>query len=274
MVLILTAGLFVSIFVLSFLSFVPSGPYDVTPAMTVADLTQNRLDQYLTKDKTMILKILGKSRDEVIKSGIINGIVWALLAFLLVFLLGVKTKLLTVLFMILAFFGGIWFTQYSLKSSYRKWQTSLLVGIPELVNFMPAFLAIDGIITKDAFAQTIPLLPKLLKEELWEVMDKIERNSRVKEALEGFAKKANNSTVSAICFRLSAGWGVSIEPDIFDDLSDQIQDMNELIIARATTMKTLYFVLVCFLGFIGVILVLGYPALHFLFKILTEGMGV
>jgi uncharacterized membrane protein YhaH (DUF805 family) len=269
--LVLSVGLFVSLFAALLLFIVPQGVYDVSPAVAAADVAKQRIDKWLVRDKSTVLETIKKSAEEVVRTGLLTGGMLALLGFLVFFnFIGAFAVLVAVAF----FFLGIFVTQKVLENEYRRWQDNLYAGVPQLVNFVPAFLEIEGITVREAIEHTLVFLPQPLRQEIWQALDMIKRTARVQDALDALARKANNPAVDAICFRLAANWNTSISADIFEDLNDQIQDMNELIVTRATVAKTGYLALICVLGLVGMILIFGYPGFKYLMQSLTGGFGM
>jgi len=264
----LAAALFVCLFATFFLLCVPLSEYEVSPASAAVDAIKRRIDARLTSGgKNEMLSILGRNVKDLIKTGLVAGAGLALLLLLVTFkFLGPFSAVLSLIGLI----TGVFLTERLLESEYRKWQGRLLDGVPTLVNFVPAFLEVEGVTPREALSHTVPFMSEPMKDEMWRAINKISRTGRVREAMDVLAKKAKHPLVDAICFRLSAAWDAKITSDIFADLADQVEDVTELAAQRATTAKTGLMALVCVLGLIGILLEFGYPGYKFLMDMLTK----
>lgn len=264
-------GLFICLFAAFFLLCIPLNEYEVSPVTAAVDTVKKRLSNYFAAgDRREVLTILGRSVKDVIKTGIVTGMGLGLLALLISFkFLGPYSALPAVVFLAL----GILLTGKVLQSEFKRWQNKLLDGIPTLVNFVPAFLEIEGVTPREALTHTVAFLPEPLRSEMWSVISKIKRTARVREATDALARRAKHPLIDAICFRLSAAWDAKVTSDIFADLADQVEDAIELAVARATAAKTGYLALICVLGLIGMMLIFGYPAGKYLLDKVAGGFG-
>lgn len=265
-------GLFICLFIAFFLLCAPLSEYEVSPVMSAVDAVKKRLlSRYDAGDKKEILKILGRSVKDVIKTGIVTGVGLGFLALILTFkFLGPFSVIPAVVFLIF----GILLTDKVLQGEFKRWQSKLADGIPTLVNFMPAFLEIEGVTPREALSHTIAFLPDPLRSEMQPVVNKIARTGRVREATDELARRAKHPLIDAICFRLSAAWDAKVTSDIFADLSDQVEEAIELSVSRATAAKTGYLALICVLGLIGMMLIFGYPGGKYLLDKLAGGFGM
>jgi NADH:ubiquinone oxidoreductase subunit 6 (subunit J) len=254
---LLFASLFAGLYLLTV-----SGEYEVSPAAMAVDAVKRTVGgSLLSGRKQEIISTIGKSASNIIKTGILSGVGLGALFFLLTF------KFIGTLSIILAAVGfvlGILFTGTILENEFKKWQNQVLEGIPALVTFMPAFLEIEGITPREALSYTVNFLPEPLKGEMEKTIDTIRRTGRIKQAMDRLAKKVGHPLFDTICFRISAAWDAKVTPDIFTDLADQVDEMNELAISRATVAKTGFFALVCVLGLIGIMLIYVYPGIKLL----------
>jgi len=262
-------GLFASLFVACLLMTVSLDEYRVSPANLAVDAVRRQLGLRLAPEGNL-LAIVGRSMQEVVKTGIVTGTGLGLIAFMTTFrLVGPLAVAIAVACSLL----GVLLTGKAVNNEYRRWQARLLAGLPTLVNFLPSFLAVDGVTAREALGYSLSFLPEPLKSELWAVLDKIRRTGRVREAMDRLAERARHPLADAICFRLSAAWDARITPDIFADLTDQVADMNELAISKTTAAKTGYLALLSVIGLIGMTLVYGYPAVVFLLDKMQQGFG-
>ncbi len=263
----LIMGLFITSLLAFMLLIVPAGEFHISPATTATSKVRRSLNNYFFRDnKREIMQTLGRSTKEILKTGVIVGFGLALIVIITTFkFLGPYSALLA----ITAFLFGVLSTDKVVESEYKKWQEELFTGIPALVNFVPAFLEVQGITAREALYYSLPFIPQPLRGEMEEVINKIKRTGRVQEPLKVLSKKANNSVVDAICIRLSSAWDTKISSDIFDDLSEQVESINELAVNKSTVAKTGYLTLISVLGLIGVTLIFGYPGIKFLANQLT-----
>ncbi|MGB9826314.1 MAG: hypothetical protein ACPLRU_06550 [Desulfofundulus sp.] len=271
--MLLGLGLFACLFAAFILLCVSFDDHEVSPAALAVDSVKRRINARLFGgSRSEILAIIGRGARDVLKTGIVTGTGLGLLVFLVFF------KFAGPLLSLVPGFGGVVvgviLTGKILENEYRKWQGRLLDGVPTLVNFVPAFLEVEGVTPREALGYTIPFLPEPLRSEMWSAFDKIRRTSRVREAMDVLARKAKHPLVDAICFRLSAAWDTKITSDIFADLADQVDDIKEMAAARATAAKTGYLALICVLGLVGMMLIYGYPGFKFLMDKLTEGFAL
>lgn len=256
--------LFATLAVLMYL-ILSKDEYAISPAGTVIEKARLNIEAYLTSgNKKLIYDVLGKKPSEVIKIGFITG---GGLGFLTVFICAKFIGLFALLPGLLLFATGFVLADLVFQNEYRRWQSGIFEGVPNLVNFMPSFLEVGGIITpREALSLTIPFISQPLQSEMKRVVDKIERTGRVKEAFDEFAERTKHPVIDAICFRLSASWDAKITPDIFEDLNDQIKDLAELEAANATAKKGGLLALLCVVGLIGAAFVFGFPAVKYLFS--------
>lgn len=260
-------ALFVCLLIAFLFIFVPRDEYEVTPGAAAVDVIKRQFSSWLLSRED-ILKMLGRSMKDMVKTGLLVGMGLAVLIFLITFrLLGPFAVVLSLAGLIL----GMLLAEKLLDKEYKRWQEDLLSGVPQMVNFVPAFLEIEGVLPREALNYTLPFLPEPLKSEMWSVINKVKRTGKVHEAMDAFSKKANHPLIDAICFRLSAAWDAKVTSDLFADLSDQVEDMTEMAVARATTAKTGYMALVCVLGLLGMVLIYGYPGGKYLLDKITGG---
>jgi hypothetical protein len=214
------------------------------------------------------LALAGWTPAEAARTGMIAGAGLAAIGGLLAFLL---CRPLVPFLVCGLFLAGVLVARYAADNEYRRWQAALVDGMPDLVNFLPAFLEVTGITPKEALSRTVRFLSGPLKAEMERVLDPIERRGGVDEAFEEFRKRANHPLADAVSTRLAAAWNVTVTPDMFADLADQVRDAVELAAARATAAKGGLLALVCVLGMAGMALVFGWPGVQYLLTRLGEG---
>ena len=253
--------LFVSLLTAIICCVVPFGER-ASPVLVLLDTVKHRLNKYLTRgDKKELYQILDKEVEDVISIGLLIGGAFGVLGFLITVLpLGGYAIVVGVAF----FISGLFLTEIVLSNEYRRWQDKLLEGIPTLINFMPSFLEVGTITPREAINLTIPFLSNPLRAEMMSVVNKIARTGKIHEPMDALANRAKHPVIDAICFRISAAWDTRVTPDIFIDLNDEIENMNQMAAARTTAAKSGLLALLCVLGLLGALLVYGYPALMFL----------
>lgn len=269
--MVLTAGLFISVFALLFFLMVPVGEYDVSPATMTIDALRHRIEAMLTKgDRGEKLAIMGRTTGDVIKTGLVAGFGLGLLGGFLTFkFIGVLALAVAVGFFVL----GLGLTQMAMGNEFKRWQNKVLASVPTLLNFVPAFLEVGSVTPREALSYTLPLLGEPLRSELWQVVDLIARTGRVQDAFDGLANRVKHPLMDAICFRLSSTWDTKMTPDIFSDLSDQVDEIREEEIHKATVAKSGFLALICVIGLLGAVMVFGYPGFKFLAVKLSSGFG-
>lgn len=272
MVAVVAAGLFISLFVALYILLTPPHEHDVSPARAAVDVVKRRLTSRLAGgEKGEILALLGRNVRDVLKLSLLIGSGLSFLVFV------VTAKFLGAFALVLAVATGvlsIFLVEKAIENEYKKWRARLLEGMPSLVGFFPAFLEVEGVTPREALEHTVPFLPEPLRSEVQSVLTSIRFKGRVSEAVAPLVRRAKDSLVDAVCLRLSAAWDAGMGPEVFADLSDQVEQLKKLAAARATAAKTGYLALVCVLGLIGMMLVFGYPGFKFLMEKLTAGFGI
>lgn len=185
--LILSLLLFLSLFAALYLLCVPLRNYDLSPATLAIDSIKRGVSGRLVEGrKKEIISLLGKSAKAVLKTGIFTGFALAVLAFLLAFkFIGAFSVVVAVAFFIL----GIFITEKVLENEYRIWQGKLLEGVSALINFVPAFLEVEGVTPREALGNSVAFLPEPLRSEMAVAVDNIKRTGRVNDAMEELTKK-------------------------------------------------------------------------------------
>jgi len=269
--MVLTAGLFLSLLVALFLLLVPSGVYGTSPAGITVDIARRRLLQKLLEgEKAARLAVIKRAPSDIIKTGLLIGLGLGLLALLLGHhFIGVLAIPLAVGVTI----AGIYLAEYGAYNEFKAWQARFFEGMPVLVDFVPAFLEVGSINTREALNLTIPFLPEPLKTEVTTVLDKIRRTNKVKEALDSLASRAKHPVADSVCFRLAANWN-NMQPEMFDDLGDEMVDIQEMSATRATTLKGGMFALIAVVGLLGAFLIYGYPGWQYTKELIGGGFGI
>ncbi|MBE3582128.1 MAG: hypothetical protein IMW96_10955 [Thermoanaerobacteraceae bacterium] len=265
------AGLFVTAFVFFYLVFCP-GTDETSVAAVTADAIKARLQRgFLTPERAVRLQTIGRTAGELFRGGAVIGGAAAFLAFV------VAVRFLGVFALVpaaVAFMVGPLLASASVDYEFRRWQGRVLDGVPNLFNFVPAFLETGVLTPREALALSLPFIPQPLRGLLENAVASITLAHNVKDAMDELAGIVKHPLIDAIAFRLSSAWDVRVDAGIFDDLSGQLVSVREEAAARATAAKASYFVLVAVLGLLGALLLFGYPALKFMMQKLTRGFGV
>lgn len=264
---VLTLGLLASLLAAFWLLFVGKEE-ELSPAALVVDWVKRWTIGFVGGGREERLALVGWTAAEVARTGIIAGVGLAAIGGMLAFLL---CRPLAPVLACALFVGGLLVARYAADNEYRRWQAAVVDGMPDLVNFLPAFLEVTGITPRQALARTTKLLPGPLRAEMERVLDPIERRGSVDEAFDGFRRRVNHPLADAVSTRLAAAWEARVTPDMFADLADQVRDAVELAVTRATAAKGALLALVCVLGMAGMALVFGWPGVQYLLTRLGEG---
>ncbi|WP_003541990.1 hypothetical protein [Desulfotomaculum nigrificans] len=266
---ILLLGVGISVYITLHLLLVPDR-YGICPGNLTIDLIQRKLrDFYSTENEE--LKIIGKSPDYAIKASLFIGLAFGLLGWIAtVHFIGPYSCLVAILLCIL----GLLLVKWVLGNEFKKWQSQLLIGVAQMVNFVPAFLSVGTIIPLAAFKLSLEFIPEPFKGELSTALDRISRKAEVDEAMDRLIDRARHPLVDAICSRLKVSWDHRFEPTIFDDLSDQIKEINEMAAAKATVAKSATYAVLAIIGLIGALFIYGFPAYKVLMEKVSGGFGM
>jgi len=271
LLIVFSAGLFICLLASLYLLLVPTGVYNTSPAGVTIDRARRLLERKLTDgDKASRLAIVKRSTTDIIKTGLYIGLGLGSITLLLGFkYLGFMVVPLAIVITIL----GIYLAEFATQNEFRAWQAQLFEGVPVMVNFVPAFLEVGSITPREAISLTLPFLPEPLKGEIWSVLDQVKRTGNVEDAFQKLAQRTKHPSLDAICFRISTAWKSRIDPDIFDDLGDEIDDLREMAATRATTLKGGMFAMISVIGLLGGLLIFGYPGLQFMVQKMGGGFG-
>lgn len=262
--------LFASLFALFLFLLVP-GRYSSSPAAITYDTLRRSVEGHLVGEKEAKLQILGKTVADVTRSGLFIGLFAGLLVGV-----GVSSFVphwLALTLGIASFAGGLALSQAGLNIEFQRWQARVFADVPNLVSFAPSFLQVGGITLRDSIAMTVPFLTGPLKDELWIAIDKVKRTGNTRDAFDELAARIDHPCMNSICLRISTAWDASPSPDLFADLSDQLQDVEELAAAGATAGKAGMLALTCVLGLFGSMIVIGYPMWIYLSLQMSRGFG-
>lgn len=271
MYMALTAGLFLSLFAVLLLLLVPAGVYGTSPAAITADMVRRRLEEKLLEgEKSARLAVIKRSPGDIIKTGLLIGLGLGFLTLLLGYhFIGMLAIPLAVGVTII----GIYMAEYGAHNEFKSWQSRFFEGMPVLVDFVPAFLEVGSINTREALNLTVPFLPEPLKTEVTTALNKIRRTNKVKEAMDTIASRAKHPVADSVCFRLSANWN-NMQPEMFDDLGDEMEDIQEMAATRATTLKGGMFAMIGVVGLLGALLIYGYPGWLYTKELIGGGFGI
>lgn len=262
--------LFICIFVVMYSVFVsPSG--DLSIAETTVDVVRSKLIEYLERgEHRKIIETMKLDTGAMLKKGFIIGVLIGILLLLLtIHAMGSLSLSMFFVGMIL----GILAVDMSIRRSYREWRQNMAMGIPSLIDFLPAFLEIKGMTVFSALKSTLSFIPEPLKSEIGYTVTRIGNTGDYAGALNRLSARINDPVLGAVCARLSATWESEVSPDLFLDLSQDIEGIRELIAAKATVIQKVVFVVVSIVGLIGLIFLAGYPAMIYLEKVVGKSFG-
>jgi len=262
--------LLASLFILFLLLLVP-GKYSSSPVAITYDTLRRRVENHFAGEQEAKLQILGKTVADVTRSSLFIGLFAGVLvgAAALPFV----PHWLAMVLGVVSFAGGIALSQAGLNIEFQRWQARVFADVPNLVSFAPSFLKVGGITLRDSISMTVPFLTGPLKDELWIAIDKVKRTGNTRDAFDELAARVDHPCMNSICLRISTAWDASPSPDLFADLSDQLQDVEELAAAGTTAGKAGMLALTCVLGLLGSMIVIGYPMWIYLSLQMTRGFG-
>jgi hypothetical protein len=265
--LILAGVLFVVLLILFLLLFLP-GERAAPVAITYDYLRRNLEEQFIPEDKRPRLEIVGRKAKDVLKSGLLIGVCLGVFGFMITLK---RLHWLAIIVGIASFFVGLLMARFGVNREFKNWQARVFDDVPNLISFTPAFLRTGSITLRGAISLTLPFLSGPLRDEIWMTIDRIKRTGSAKDSFADLAKRIGHPCMESICSRLSTAWDASPSPDLFDDLSDQIQDIEEIAAAGSTATSAGLAALICVLGLFGAFLVFGYPAWQYMVSKLAMG---
>jgi hypothetical protein len=239
-------------------------------AETTVDIIRTKMINYIEKKNGREIKLLELDVMALVKQGLLLGGSIGIL--LMVFLVG-KTGSLSVLAIPAGMLIGIVLTSISVSKKYEKWQGDLVAGLPDLTDFVPAFLEIPGVTIRSALENGLSFLSNPLRAEMEHAVYEISRTGKTKEALDDLSYRADNPTITAICTRLKLAWFTSVKPDIFMDLREELDYARELAIAKSTTARKAYFMLVLLIGIVGMAVLFICPGINWFHNTLNKAFG-
>lgn len=255
----LTIGLFLSLLCLLLLLTITTR-HSASPAAKTIDAARQKIRDQLTRGhRATRLAVMAKHSREVVNTALGIGIGTGLLALLVGWVLIGPWALILSVF---AAVGGILLVDVLLANEYRQLQARMFEGVPVLIDFVPAFLAVGTITPREAMKHTLAFLPEPFKSEMWAVTDRIARTGNPKEAFSSLRERLQHPAVDALCLRLSSVWDTRVSPDVFDDLSDLVTEIKEMAATRATAAKGGFLALVLLMGLLTGMLLIGYPGLQ------------
>jgi hypothetical protein len=266
----LTGLLFCSLVALFALLLVPGE--DAAPAAVTYDFLRRSMEEhYIPENRKPRLEILGRKLQDVTKSGLLIGTGLGLLGIVVTLK---RWHWLAILAGIALFFAGLLLTRFGVNREFKKWQARVLDDVPNLISFAPAFLKTGGVSLRRAISLTLPFLAGPLGDEIWMAIDRVERTGNARDAFDELSRRIGHPCMDSICQRMSTAWDASPSPDLFDDLSEQLQDVEEIAAAGSTAASAGLAALICVIGLLGIGLVFGYPAWQCLASKLTAGFGL
>ena len=265
--------LFVGIAVLLIAVFVWEERLGLSWAEITLDNVRSSLIERLERDgRQEKAAIMGQIVEEVFKKALPVGILaGGIFAMLTVFKLGI----LSIVFLFLGAAASVIIAQVTIETNYKKWQDKMVDGFASgVVEFLPSFLETPSITTRAALEYTIPFLAEPLRAEMTKTVGEIQRTGNAKKELMKMSNRVKHHLVTAICYRLSATWDTSINPSLFLDLQQEVNNVQEMAAAKVTIRKKAMFAGVAALGMVGLLLLVGIPVLVKMGGQVTSGFGI
>jgi len=243
----------------------------LSPAEATADALGARLRAYLERgDNRRRLDIIGGAPGRYLRQGFALGGLAGGLFFLLTLS---RLKVWAVFFLLAGAGSGALWADLALRQRYARWQEGILLGIPVLVDFLPAFLEIRGVTIREALANTVDFVPEPLRGELDDAVREIARTGNARGALEGLGARVDHPVMTAVLARLAMAWDTAVTPGLFADLREEIEHARELAATRATNAMKAMLALVVVVGLGGMIFIGLYPAGIWLRNVLSGTFG-
>ncbi len=275
MLILIIAGFFIALFITCYLIFVPTNEYEPTPADLTLEVVRTRTEKlFISGDNDERLSIINKSPEEVMKLAVRIGLGFGLLTVIVAYIVQGYISILAILFGFVAMAVGVVITKFVIENEFKQWQIKLIDGVSPLTNFMPAFTEVKVLTTRECIENSLEFITKPFKGELETIIKKYARDGKIETALNNLAQKANHPIIDSVCFRLKMAWDSKVESDIFDDLSEELDDEKEKAATHKTVMKTALFAGIAIIAFLGAAPIYGYPALRYFSEQTTRGFGM
>lgn len=243
----------------------------LSPAEAGVDALRTRLSNYLERgDNKRRLAILGAGPGNFLRQGFLLGGLGGLLLFLLsVWRFGPAA----LLFILAGAGSGAFLADLAIRQRYVRWQEGILMGVPVLVDFLPAFLEVRGVTVRDALANAVDFLPEPLRGEMDDAVREIRRSGNARKTLDKLAERVQNPVMSAVCARLAMAWESAATPGLFVDLREEIEHARAFAATKGTNTMKAMLALVVVMGLVGLIFIGLYPAGVWLGTVLSGTFG-
>jgi len=243
----------------------------LSPAEVFADALRTRLAMYLERgDNRRRMAILGNGAGQYLRQGFLLSGLAGVLLFLLT---SWRLHAWACLFLAAGAGSGALLADLALRQRYTRWQDGIILGLPILVDFLPAFLEVKGVTMRDALGNTVDFLPEPLRSEVEAAVQEIRRNGNARGALEKLADRVHNPVMTAVCARLAMSWDVTVTPALFQDLREEIAYARDLAAAKTTATVKAMLALVVVIGLAGMVFIAVYPAGIWLRNVLSATFG-
>ena len=264
----LAIPLFICLLILLLLMTV-STSQTTSPSAKGLDAVRQQIKKRLMAGKRATrMDVLAKHQQTVVNTAIAIGVGLGLLALIGGwFLIGYWSLILAVFVSLL----GVVLTDLLLQNEYKQLQEKMLEGVPALISFVPAFLEVGSITPREAIEHTLTFTPEPFKSEIKTAIGRISRTGNPHDAFATLQNRIQNPVVDAICSRLSSMWDTQVSPDVFDDLSDQVDEIKEMSATRAVTAKNGFLVLILLVGLIVGMLLIAYPGVVWMMEKMSGG---
>lgn len=268
----MSIALFVFLFLaLSFFFAASSEMLGLSAAeVTIDNVRFRALKQLNSQGRAAKLKNLDRDAGDFLKKSLLVCVAGGLLFTLLLFQpLGVYS----VVFLLIALACVVLVAESAINHEYKKWQADMVIGLPALVDFLPAFLETPSITTREALRNVIPFLSEPLRGEMERCVSAIERTGYAARELLNLSSRVRDPVMEAVCTRLATTWDTTITPNLFQDLRQEMIIVQEMAIAKSISKKKGLFVLIALAGIAGLGILAGIPVFINVFSSISSGFA-
>jgi len=242
--------------------------------ITVDNVRSAMIESIERKGRKDKAEIIGQKVEDIFKIAVQVGLLAGgiiTITMLIVFKLGI----LSVVFILLGAAGSVIIAKITIETNFKKWQDKMVDGFATgVVEFLPSFLETPSITTRAALEYTIPFLKEPLRSEMAKTVWEIQRTGNAKKELVDMSDRVKHHLVRAICYRLSATWDTSIDPSLFQDIQQGVNNVREMAAAKVTAKKKVMFAGVAALGLFGLLLLIGIPLIIKMGGQMASGFGI
>ncbi len=120
-----------------------------------------------------------------------------------------------------------------LHSSYTKWQTQMVNGLPTLLSVMRVHLDL-GRTVPDALKEVLPGAPPVLRAELMRILAEMRTAPEAKDGLRKVAQRVDRREWSAFADTMIQSWDSKLSGSVLEPLQDLLQIVRDKEAAEGT----------------------------------------